>query len=403
MRDLIRGSALVYGILAASFTLVATFALAVLAAISLWSDGGGGALPAVTSLTILASIAAAGVGLGAPLAVSAWRSMQGRASPALRLPPAWWLALIFVGLLGLGQLVLSTRLNALLIPPLHVAVSLVPPLLIVAAIAPPLQRRAAGLTRRNLVAQFSYGGLVGTALAILAEFAMMLGVIAAAGVAVALAPGGADHVQRLAVELQMAALSGDPLLLLRSLMSPGLLLGLGLLVAAAVPLIEEVIKSLGAPINGVVQGRLTRAQAFAFGVMAGVGFSFVEAMFYAAQQLPHSWAAGVALRSLTTVIHAAATGLFALGWYEVAAGRPARFLPYAAGGFAIHALWNGMSSLTVVASLATMDGGAAMMTAGGLGAMLAIGMMAVTWLAALAVLILCARRLGAAKDAPHGS
>jgi hypothetical protein len=137
--------------------------------------------------------------------------------------------------------------------------------------------------------------------------------------------------------------------------------------------------------------------------MAGVGFSFVEALFYAAQQLPHSWATGVVLRGLTAVIHGAATGLFALGWYEVAAGRPARFLPYAAGGVAIHALWNGMSGLTVVAGLATLDGSQAMMAAGGIGAIVAVGLMAVTWLVALAVLIVYARRLGAAQETPHAS
>lgn len=402
MRNALRGAALAYGVLATLFSLLAVLAVAVAASISLWDDAAGG-VPLVVSLTIVVSMVAVGAGLGAPLSVAAWRSMQRRASPALRLPPAWWLALIFIGLLLLGQLSLGTRLNALLIPPLHVAVSLLPPLLIVAAITSPLQRGGAGLTRRNLVAQFSYGGLVGTALAILVEMGVFLGVLVSAGILVGLAPGAQDNLLRLAEDLQAEALYGDPLRLLRSLMSPGVVLGLGLLVAGAVPLIEEFIKSLGAPINGVVQGRLTRAQAFAFGVMAGVGFSFVEALFYAAQQLPHGWATGVVLRGLTAVIHGAATGLFALGWYEAASGRPARFLLYAAGGIAIHALWNGLSGLTLVAGLASMDGSQAMMAAGGMGALLATGLMAVTWLAALAVLIVYTRRLSVAQDAPHAS
>jgi hypothetical protein len=385
---------LVFGLLAAAFSLLAAMAFGLAVAL-------GGGAPLLMSLTLIASLVAMGVGLGVPLAWAAVRSWQQRASPALRLPPAWWLGLIFVGLLVLGQLALDTPLNAILIPPLHVAVSLLPPLLIVAAITPALQRRAAGLTRRNLVTQFSYGGLAGVLLAILVEIGVVLGVLVAAGVLVGLAPGSQDNLLRLAEELQVEALYGDPMAVLRALMSPGIVLGLGLLVAAVIPLIEEFIKSLGAPINGVVQGRLTRAQAFAFGVIAGVGFSFVEALFYAAQQLPHSWATGVVLRSLTAVIHGAATGLFALGWYEVAAGRPARFLPYAAGGIAIHAVWNGLSGLTVVAGLATMDGSQAMMAAGGIGAIIAVGLMAATWLAALAVLVVYTRRLGAPKDAAH--
>ncbi len=394
MRTIIQGTALVFGLLAAAFSLLAAMAFGLAVAL-------GGGAPLLMSLTLIASLVAMGVGLGVPLAWAAVRSWQQRASPALRLPPAWWLGLIFVGLLVLGQLALDTPLNAILIPPLHVAVSLLPPLLIVAAITPALQRRAAGLTRRNLVTQFSYGGLAGVLLAILVEIGVVLGVLVAAGVLVGLAPGSQDNLLRLAEELQVEALYGDPMAVLRALMSPGIVLGLGLLVAAVIPLIEEFIKSLGAPINGVVQGRLTRAQAFAFGVIAGVGFSFVEALFYAAQQLPHSWATGVVLRSLTAVIHGAATGLFALGWYEVAAGRPARFLPYAAGGIAIHAVWNGLSGLTVVAGLATMDGSQAMMAAGGIGAILAVGLMAATWLAALAVLVVYTRRLGAPKDAAH--
>lgn len=395
MGNIIQGAALVFGLLAAAFSLLAAMAFGLAIAL-------GGGPPLVLSLTLLASFMAVGIGLGVPLAVSAWHSMQRRASPPLRLPPAWWLGLIFIGLLVLGQLALDTPLNAILIPPLHVAVSLLPPLLIVAAIVPPLQRRAAGLTRRNLAAQFSYGGLAGVMLAILLEIGVMLGVLVAAGVLLGLAPGSQDNLLRLAQELQVAALlGGGPAEVMHALLSPGIVLSLGLLVAAVIPLIEEFIKSLGAPLNGVVQGRLTRAHAFAFGVIAGVGFSFVEALFYAAQQLPHSWATGVALRSLTAVIHGAATGLFALGWYEVAAGRPARFLPYAAGGIAIHAVWNGLSGLTVVAGLATMNGGPAMMAAGGIGAILAVGLMAVTWLAALAVLVVFTRRLGAPKDADH--
>lgn len=400
MGNFIRVSALAYGLLAALFSLLLALVVAVVAATALWSAASS-ATPLVLSLTLLASFLAMGVGLGVPLAVSAWHSLQQRASPPLRLPPAWWLAVIFIGLLLLGQFALGAPLNTLLIPPLHVAASLLPPLLIIAVIAPSLQRGGAGLTRRNLVTQFSYGGLAGVMLAIFVEIGVVLGVLVAAGVLVGLAPGNQDQLQRLAQTLQAAALVGDPIMLLRTLLSPAIVLGLGLLVAAVIPLIEEFIKSLGAPINGVVQGRLTRAQAFALGVIAGVGFSFVEALFYAAQQLPHSWATGVVLRSLTAVIHGAATGLFALGWYEVAAGRPARFLPYAAGGIAIHAVWNGLSGLTVVAGLATMDGSQAMMAVGGIGAIIAVGLMAATWLAALAVLVVWTRRLGAPKDAAH--
>lgn len=394
MRDIIRAAALLFGLLAAAFSLLAALLLALATALS------GDALR-LMNLTLLVSMLTLGVGLGLPLAAAARRSMQQRASPALRLPPAWWLGLIFLGLLLLGQLILTTPLASAGIPALHVAASLMPPLLVVAAIAPPLQRAGAGLTRRSLATQFSYGGLVSISLALFLELALITIVFILAGAGVALLPGGAESVERLAAELQARMATGDLMGLASALLSPGLVLGLGLLVAAAVPLIEELIKSLGVPFDAVVQGRLTRAQAFAFGVMAGVGFSFAEALVYGAQQLPHNWVQGVALRALTAVIHAAATGLFALGWYEVAAGRALRFFPYAAGGVAIHALWNGLSGLLLVTGLATLNSQPETMLAGGAGISLAVILLASTWLAALAVLIVATRRLSASREASH--
>jgi hypothetical protein len=402
MRDIIRGAALVYGLLAALFSLLAALLLGALAAM-------GDGAPPLMGVTLLVSIVAVGVGLGAPLAAAAWGSWQRRPSPPLALPPALWLGLIFVGLLVLGQLLLGMRLNILFLPSLHVAASLLPPLLVVAAIAPAMQRAGARLTRRNLITQFAYGGLAGTLLAILLEVGVLLFTMILAAIGVTLLPGGVDSIERLARELQATALVADPVGLARSLLTPGLVLGLGVLVAVAIPLLEEAVKSLGAWINGVVQGRLTRAQAFAFGVIAGVGFSFTEALFYGAQQLPHGWAGAVVLRGLTAVIHGASTGLFALGWYEVVFGRPARFWRYAAGGVTIHGLWNGLSGLAALAGLVSLDDSLVMQATGSAGAIVAVALLGLTWLAALGVLIYQTRRLSAepprrtegAADGPH--
>jgi hypothetical protein len=387
MRNAIQGAALVFGLLAAALGLLAAPALAVLAV--------AGGAPPLAMITVIVSAAAVGLGLGAPLALAAWRSQQRQASPALRLAPLWWLGLIFLGLLAVGQLALGTRLNSFILPPVHVAASLMPPLMVAAAVVSPLQRAGADLTRRHLVTQLAYGGLVATALAIALELAAALAVLVLAGAGVALLPGGPDTIQRLAADLQWAAQRGDPVGLLRSLASPGLVLGVGLLVAVVVPLLEETIKGLGAGCNRLVLGRLSRSQAFAFGVMAGVGFSFTEGLLYAAQQLPHGWAAGVALRSLTAVIHGAATGLFALGLYEVVAGRPARFFPYAAGGVGLHALWNGLSGLAALAGLSALEGGMAAQIAGGVAALFAAGLLGATWLGAVAVLVYYTQRLSA--------
>jgi hypothetical protein len=87
--------------------------------------------------------------------------------------------------------------------------------------------------------------------------------------------------------------------------------------------------------------------------------------------------------------------LFALGWYEVITGRPARFWLYAAGGVGIHGLWNGLSGLTVLAGLVSLDGTLTMQAAGGAGAIVAVGLLGLTWFAALGVLVYQTRRLSA--------
>ncbi len=387
MRQTIQFAAMIAGLLAAALSLLAALLLAVLVVID-------GAAP-LASVTVLVSTAALGVGLGVPLAVSGWRSHQRLASPALRLPPVWWLGLIFLSVLLIGQLLLGTRASIVLLPPLHVVASLLPPLMVAAAVLAPLQRAGALFTRRNLVTQLAYGSLAATALAIALEVAVITGVVAAAGAGVALLPGGADSLQRLAADLQAAAATGDPSRLLGPLLSPGFVLGVGLLAAAVIPLLEETVKSLGALFNRSVQGRLSRAQAFTFGVMAGVGFSFTEGLFYAAQQLPHGWAGRVVLRGLTAVIHGAAAGLFALGWYEALAGRPARFFLYAVGGVGLHGAWNALSGLTALAGLGALGGSMTAQAAGGLTALCAVGLLGLTWLAGVAVLFTQTQRLSA--------
>ena len=79
MRDIIRVSALLFGLLAAMFSLLAALLLALAMAL-------GDHAPRLMNLTLLVSLLALGVGLGLPLAAAARRSLQQRASPALRLP-----------------------------------------------------------------------------------------------------------------------------------------------------------------------------------------------------------------------------------------------------------------------------------------------------------------------------
>lgn len=392
MRDAIRGGAAVIGVIGALFSLLGGVALGALSLVSQEA-------PPVLGTTIALAMIAAGAGLGAVLAIVAWASWTQRASKPARLPRARWLLLAFVVLLGVGRVVLLTPLDVILLPPIHVIVALLPPMIVAALLLPIFQRAGVGFTRRSVATQFAYGGLIAAGVSILLEGVVLIGVMVVALMGLGMLPGGETNLEALARLLQSPEAMGDPLTVLSTYLTPAVILGGGLLVAAALPLVEEVVKSLGAVLHGVTLGKLTRSQAFFFGVLAGLGFSFLEALFYAAQGLPEGWVGAVLLRSLTAVIHAASTGLFALGWYEVAARRPARFWPYALGGWAIHGLWNGLSLAASVAGLSALTGdGSATLLSSAL-SVLVLALLAALWITALAVLVRQARRLGAEAQA----
>jgi hypothetical protein len=149
----------------------------------------------------------------------------------------------------------------------------------------------------------------------------------------------------------------DPERVLDTLLTPLTILAAALFLAVLTPLIEETCKSLGVWLAGTARS-LGRARAFALGVMAGAGFSLTEALFNGAAQLPAAWAGPVVLRAGTVLIHGLATGLLALGWYEVLARRPWRFAAYAVAGIGLHGFWNGLGGLSGLAGLGLVTEGA---------------------------------------------
>ena len=51
------------------------------------------------------------------------------------------------------------------------------------------------------------------------------------------------------------------------------------------------------------------------------------------------------------MIHATATGLVALGWYEVYRDQARQFVFYAGAEIGLHTVWNGLAGLSAVAGL----------------------------------------------------
>lgn len=378
MANTIRGGAVVYGIAVALLTALFAIPLALLGAV-----GGG---PFVFYGTVLFSFLALGVSMGAALAGAGWRSYTHRPAPALRLPPAWALLIAFLATLAVGALTLRSPLTFLL-PVVHVVACLLPPLILIAAVAHTMQRNGVSLTRRDLATQFAYGAIGATAIAITLEMiaagaAMMFGLFG--GV---LLPGGSENMQALTRFMQSPAIMTSPERLLDMIFVPALVIGLGLLVAVAIPMIEEVIKSLGVPLAASLRP-VTRSQAFAFGLIAGAGFGLMEALFYGLAGLPHDWAVPVLTRAATVVIHGAATGLMGVAWYEALHGRTGRFVAYAAAGIGLHGLWNALSGLLTLTLLNVMvqSGGPGQALGAGLNALVVV-LLGATWFLALGVII----------------
>lgn len=400
MRTLLRGLALVFG-LAAVFVGLLIFLLAGFVWIT------GRADLEVSVAVVALSLVALSIGWGALLAAAAVQALRGHASPRLRLPPPWLFGLAFLGFLAVGHGVLRTSLAVAVLPPLHILASLMPVLLLAAAVTMPLQRAGAGLTRRHFGAQLAYGGLGATFVAITIEMILVIVVAVAGLIVVSMTPGGEARVQALSDSMNQGGNTQDFSWIVTLLQSPWVLIIIGVFVAVLAPLIEELVKSLPVLSAPSVGRSVSRARFFAAGVFAGLGFSLTEALFYAAQQLPNAWANGVLLRALTVLIHATATGLMTLGWYEVKTRRGARAVGYLLGGVGIHAVWNGLSSLTAFGGLQSQLGRGSALGGGLLaaGSALLLGLM---WFATLAVLAmqtraLCADlRTQARVDAPVG-
>lgn len=129
------------------------------------------------------------------------------------------------------------------------------------------------------------------------------------------------------------------------LQNPLVILGVLLVVAGLVPLIEELLKPLG---MWALAGRnLTPAQGFAAGAISGGTFALIESLFYLSNPSGESWAVLVAGRAGTGLLHTTSTAL--LGWAMASAWQNGSYLRLGATyllSCALHGLWNGLSILS---------------------------------------------------------
>jgi hypothetical protein len=325
-----------------------------------------------------ASFIALGMGLGLPLAWQGLNSLRGRPSRLFRPPPAWVLVPIFVVAVILGQVVLTFDLvPALIFPPFYILAAILPPLFFLIFVGRSLAESS--IRWRGVVLQLASGAFLATFGAFGVEAAFGLLAIVVVLVLAALIPGGDAWLPELSF-LQDPYWLQSPESLYSPLLSPPILITLGIIVLVVAPMIEELFKSLG-----VVMMRYRRpgkAQSFLWGLAGGAGFALSEALFNGTASL-QGWAGVATMRVGATAMHCLGGGLMGLGWYYLfTTRRPWRLLGAYAAGVTLHSLWNVAASGMLVVSLsatspATDEVGLA------LGGLAIVGLMALLSLLAL--------------------
>lgn len=305
----------------------------------------------VQNSTLYAGVVMVTVTLGLALAWHAWRASQGWPSARFSPPPAGPLLLLFLLALAAGQLVLSLDLlPALTFPLAHVIVAVMPPLTILA-----LAGRALGnMARwRTITLQIASGAFVATTLAFALEGAVLLVLLGATMAAVAMQPGGEQLLTGLADSLSRLQIQ-DPNALLDLLNLPLVAAGALVVIALVVPLLEELIKTVG--IGLMAYRRPGKAQAILWGVSAGAGFSMMEGLFNTLTSLD-AWALVGVLRIGATLLHCFTGALMGLAWHQALARRPWPVVGLYAGSVAMHAAWNALSVGMTLVSFDTGGGG----------------------------------------------
>lgn len=273
------------------------------------------------------------LGAGGLTVLHSRRSLSGKPSSPVRLPPAWMLAGIFGLCLAAGTFLINARYGAaLFLPTLLWLAALLPPLLALAWFAGP---GAQGLTWRRTVVAAAGGATVSLAIAIVLETLLPLAVLA-------LVLGLGETVARRG-EAVLAALAGQDIA--KALADPGFIY-VFIQLAVIAPLVEELAKPL---VTLPLIRRLERRDAFLVAAAAGVGFAAIENVLYASAGL-YLWAGIFIVRAIGGAIHPLGAGLVGLGWRDVLHGEPGAWRRAMAGfGLAagMHAVWNGGSLIVV--------------------------------------------------------
>ncbi len=246
--------------------------------------------------------------------------------------------LLLLPVLGLGYLASRTEIAWLVIPFLHVLAVVLPVLFLINII---LRGLPSGSPQRRS-GVFGVGLILGPFLILLAESAVLVGVVILVSIYLATQPG-------LLLELQeslgqLAVNQGNPEELIRLLTpylaNPFVVFGTLTFVAVFVPLIEELFKPIGV---WFLAGRqITPAAGFAAGALSGAGYAIFESL--ALNGGGEDWLIVAVVRIGTAVVHIGTTAFS--GWALALAWKKGRYLVLVLtylGVVLVHGLWNGMT------------------------------------------------------------
>ena len=262
------------------------------------------------------------------------RSLQGRPSKPMRLPPAWLLAGVFGLCLVVGASISQGNIApGLFFPPLFLAAATLPPLWAVSWF---IDRQAPELTWRRGLGAFVGGATLGVAIAVVLEVLFPT-------IMLVLVLNLADTVMT-RLDALFNALAGENVA--TAMTSPGFVYAFIQLTLIA-PVVEELAKPL---VTLPILGRMSRRGAFLVGAMAGAGFAAIENVIYAGFGYSF-WAGILVVRALGSAVHPLGAGLVTQGWHDVLRGESnswRKWLGRFGLAVGLHACWNGGSLLIVI-------------------------------------------------------
>ncbi len=302
-------------------------------------------------ITMSVSVMALTVVVGLGLAWQARQAIKHRESRAFEPRRIWLWALLFVLLVGAGQMILASgRVPRAAFPFIHVAAGALPPLFFLTAVG----RGLGSVTRnRDVVLEVGSGAFLSTFLAVCIELAFLVVLVGAVLGVMIMKSDGLVVIQDLIAEISGPDWVADPSSLAPLARSPIVVAAVVLAVALIVPLVEEAVKTAGVGLRMYRQPSLP--EALLWGVACGAGFALVEGLLNTIAGLD-AWAAVVLLRVGATLLHCFTGALMGVAWYLLVRRRQVwRALGLFLTSVMVHGLWNLLSVTMSLRSLATLD------------------------------------------------